>query len=79
MRLPTGGRSRAALLRARAAGAPQAQARAAGASSIGRSDRQAGDRTERKRTRTMIRRSTKMTRGRMMMKSTIVKIIEDDI
>jgi hypothetical protein len=52
----------------------------AGASSIGRSDRQVeGDRTERKRTRTMIRRSTKMTRERMMMKSTIVKIIEDDI
>jgi hypothetical protein len=29
--------------------------------------------------RTMIKRSTRMTRERMMMKTTIVKIIEDDI
>ena len=31
------------------------------------------------RMRTMIKRSTRTTRERMMMKSTIVKIIEDDI
>jgi hypothetical protein len=49
----------------------------AGGSSIGHSDRLA--KTGTRKMRTMIKRSTKMMRERMKMKSTIVKIIEDDI
>jgi hypothetical protein len=49
----------------------------AGGSSTGHSDRLA--KTGTRKMRTMIKRSTKMMRERMKMKSTIVKIIEDDI
>jgi hypothetical protein len=59
------------------AGGPREPALVAGGSSIGHSDRLA--KTGTRKMRTMIKRSTKMMRERMKMKSTIVKIIEDDI
>ena len=58
--------------------APLAQVQAEEENSIVRSDRQV--KMEMKMMRTMIKRSTRMMRERMMKtKSTIVKIIEDDI
>ena len=69
---------RAVPLRAKVVEAPLAQVQAEEESSIVRSDRQV--KMEMKMMRTMIKRSTRMMRERMMKtKSTIVKIIEDDI
>ena len=65
-------------LRAKVVEAPLAQVQAEEENSIVRSDRQV--KMEMKMMRTMIKRSTRMMRERMMKtKSTIVKIIEDDI
>jgi hypothetical protein len=69
---------RAVPLRAKVVEAPLAQVQAEEENSIVRSDRQV--KMEMKMMRTMIKRSTRMMRERMMKtKSTIVKIIEDDI
>ena len=69
---------RAVSLRAKVVEAPLAQVQAEEENSIVRSDRQV--KMEMKMMRTMIKRSTRMMRERMMKtKSTIVKIIEDDI
>ena len=69
---------RALPLRAKVVEAPLAQVQAEEENSIVRSDRQV--KMEMKMMRTMIKRSTRMMRERMMKtKSTIVKIIEDDI
>lgn len=69
---------RAVPLQAKVVEAPLAQVQAEEENSIVRSDRQV--KMEMKMMRTMIKRSTRMMRERMMKtKSTIVKIIEDDI
>jgi hypothetical protein len=65
-------------LRAKVVEAPLELVQAEEENSIVRSDRQV--KMEMKMMRTMIKRSTRMMRERMMKtKSTIVKIIEDDI